>query len=442
MAGQPRRARLARPAALALALAAAAFGFPAAAQAGWSKPFELVQPGTLDYLPARLAFAPSGAAAAGFAITNVDVPGSAQAYVVSRSQGGAVGAPAAVPGARLVLALGYERSSLQLLTGASPNGLDCCNSVSVLGVTSSGAVRRSQTVLSGLAGTTLGQLVPLGGGRMLAAVATERGVWTLQSGAGGHFASKHRLSAAGQAPQALSAAWLGGQGSVVVWTAATGPAGFASPRSIFFSNGSRHGGPHRAHTLLRTAIGHRIDELQVARRRRGATVAWIESWFDKRGNFHSQVKAADFAAHTKSRGLSPAGAQAAGLSFASDAKGAQGLAWKTCNSGGECTVHVATRGPNGSFGRVASLGGIDASQTPALSVGPRGQVIVGWVRGGRPVAAIGSASNGRFKRAQTLSSSIYALDVTVAWGPRRDALAAWTQGTLNPSLVAADFRGG
>jgi hypothetical protein len=431
------RARIAAPAALALALLAA---LAPAARAGWSKPFELVKPGTLDFLPAQLAFSPSGSAAAGYAITDVDTPGSAQAYVVSRSATGVVGTPVPIPGARLVLALGFERSGLVLLTGTSPAGLDCCNSASALDMTSGGAVKRSQTLVSGLAGGALGQLVPLSGGRMLAAVATERGVWTLQAGSGGRFTNKHRLSAAGQAPESLSAAWLGAQNSVVVWTAATGPAGFADPRSIFFSNGSRKGGPHRAHTLLRAAVGHRIDELAVARRAPDGTAAWIESWYDKRGSYHSQVRVADFARHPKTRALSPTGAQAAGLTFAANASGAQGVAWKTCTSGGGCSLQVATRGPSASFRHAVSLGGIDASQSPALSVGPRGQVLVGWVRGGRPMAAVGSVSSGRFGKSRVLSSSIYALDMTVAFGPRRDALAAWTQGTLNSSVVGADYR--
>jgi hypothetical protein len=56
------------------------------------------------------------------------------------------------------------------------------------------------------------------------------------------------------------------------------------------------------------------------------------------------------------------------------------------------------------------------------------------------MAAVGSVSSGRFGKSRVLSSSIYALDMTVAFGPRRDALAAWTQGTLNSSVVGADYR--
>lgn len=292
-----------------------------------------------------------------------------------------------------------------------------------------------------LTGATIGQLLTLGDGRMLAAVATERGVWATQSGRSGRFAAKVRLTAANQAPEAVTAAWLGGDSSVVAWTAASGPAGSADPRTIFYSSGTAKSGPRRAHSLLTAALGHRIDELSVARRGSVATAAWVESWYDRRGGYHSQIKAADFGSRPLIRALSPANGLADGLSFAADAAGAQGLAWRSCTSAGTCTVHVAARGPNGRFGNGISLGAIDATQTPALAVGPDGEVIVGWVRAGHPVAAVGSASSGRFSTVHVLSASTYALDVTVGYGPRRDALVAWTQGTLNPSVVAVDYRG-
>jgi hypothetical protein len=428
--------RRARSAALALTFALFAAA-PSAAQAGWGKPFELVKPGSLDYLPTQLAFSPSGSAAAAFGILDVDTPGSSQAYLVSRSARGAVGRPRSISGAREVLALGFDGPALELLTGASPNGLDCCSSAQATRITARGVVQRSQTVVGGLAGAALGQLVTLADGQMLAAVATERGVWTLQSRKGNRFAGKRRLTAAGQAPESLTASWLGGENSVVAWTSASGPAGSADPRSIFFSLGSKQGGPRRAHTLLSVAVGHRIDELAVARRASGATAAWVESWYDSHGNYHSQVKAADFGSRPGIRALSPAGGLAAGVAFAADA---QGVAWKTCTSNGSCTVHAATRGPSAKFGAAVSLGSIDASQSPALTVGPRGQVVVGWVRSGHPVAVVGSAANGDFGVTRVLSASAYALDMTVAFGPRRDALAAWTQGTLDPSVVAASYR--
>lgn len=425
--------------ALSLALVAAAVAAPAA-RAGWGRPFELVKPGTQDYLPAQLAFSRSGSAAAGLAIGDVDTPGSMQAYLVSRSARGAVSAPREIAGASEILALGYAGSALELLTGATPSRLDCCRSANALRISARGVVQRRQTLVSGLTGPTLGELVPLADGRMMAAVATERGVWATQSNRAGRLAARLRLTTASQSPQSLAAAWLGGESSLVAWTAASGPAGSATPRSIFFSMGSRNSGPRHAHTLLQAPIGHRVDELGVARRGSGATAAWIESWYDRRGAYHSQVKAADFGSHPLTRTLSAGSGLTAGLSFASDAAGAQAVAWKSCSSSGTCTVRAATRGPNGRFGHGALLGAIDASQSPAVAVGPAGQVVVGWVRAGHPVAAVGSAARGHFGAPAVLSSSVFALDMTAVFGPRRDALVAWTQGTLNPSLVAADYR--
>jgi hypothetical protein len=86
-----------------------------------------------------------------------------------------------------------------------------------------------------------------------------------------------------------------------------------------------------------------------------------------------------------------------------------------------------------------SLGSIDPAQTPALSVSPHGQVVVGWVRAGQPVAVVGPARSGNFGAVRVLSPSVYALDETVAYGPS-GALAAWTQGTLHPSVVGAAYR--
>jgi hypothetical protein len=427
----------ARPALVLLALLGPAF-VPAGAQAGWSAPFDLVAPGSLDYLPTQLAVSASGSAA-GYAVQDVDTPGSAQAYLVLRSPGGGVGPPQVIPGAREVLALAYSGRGLELLTGSSPAGLDCCSSTQAVAVAGAGQLQSAQTLVSGLTGATIGSLVPLARGAMLAVVATEGGLWTQQSGSGGRFTGRHRLTGASLASQEMSATSLGASNSLVAWTAASGPAGTADPRTIFYAQGSKRSSPRRAHTLLRVPAGHRIEELGVAQRGGGATAAWIESYYDQRANYHVQVRAADFAAHPSVRGFSVGGGLAAGISFAADAQGAQGLAWKACGADGNCTVRVTTRGPSSPFHSSVSLGSIDPAQTPSLSVSPHGQVVIGWVRAGHPVAVVGPARSGNFGAVQVLSTSVYALDETVAYGPS-GALAAWTQGTLNPSVVAASYR--
>jgi hypothetical protein len=345
-----------------------------------------------------------------------------------------------IPAASQILALAYDGSGLELVTGSTASGFDCCSSAQAVRFTSAGSLLRPQTLVGGLSGATLCRLVVLGDARMVAAIATEQGVWTVQSNRAGRFAGKTRLTRAGQAPESLSTTWLGGENSLVAWTAGSGPPGSSNPRSIFYALGSKTGAQHVAHALLSVAAGQRIDELGVARRGSGATAAWVESWYDAHGGYHSQVREADFGSHPAAGSLSVASGRASGISFAANSAGAQGVAWETCAASGTCTVRVATRRPMGRFSLPVALGPIDATQTPSVAVGPGGQVVVGWVRNGNPVAAVGSAANGRFGPVQVLSSSAYALDLTVAFGPRREALAVWTQGTLNPSLVAAEYR--
>ena len=395
-------------------------------------------PGTLDELAPQLAFSPAGGFAAAFGIENVDVPGSSQGYVTSRSAGAKISPSRRIPGARQILALSFDGRALELLTGASPGTQSCCSSAQMVQLRPRGGLDRARTIVGGLAGDSEGQLLTLADGRMLAAVATERGVWAVQSSHGDRFSGEHRLTGRYDEPETMSAAWLGGENTIVAWTAGSGTAGATDPRTIYYSRGTRTGGPRQAHIALTIPSGHRIDELKVARRGAGATLAWIESWFDHRGGYHSQVRAADLARRPTIRTFAPADRSASGISFAADAAGDQGLTWKSCGPDGSCGVMTTLRGAHGRFGAASGrLGAIDASELPALAVAARGQVLVGWVRGGRPLACEGSAGRQRFAAPKVLSSSTFASDLTVTAGPRSQALAAWTQGTLNPSIVGA-----
>jgi hypothetical protein len=76
-----------------------------------------------------------------------------------------------------------------------------------------------------------------------------------------------------------------------------------------------------------------------------------------------------------------------------------------------------------------------------VAVGAHGQVLVGWVRAGKPVAASAASAGGRFGGPVTLSSTTFALDLTVGFGSAGTGMAAWTQGTLNPSVVGAAYTG-
>ncbi|MGZ4166481.1 MAG: hypothetical protein ACXVR1_18825 [Solirubrobacteraceae bacterium] len=416
-------------------------GLPAAAQARWSRPFEFAKPGTLDIVPAVAAVSGSGASAAAFGIEDVDTAGVSQAYVTLRGPG-ASGNPVAIPGAQRVLAAAYDGGSLELLTGAASADQTCCSSAQAVQVSAGGRVARARTLVSGLAGATQGQLLTLKDGQMLAVVATERGVWVVQSAKANRFGSQHLLTGGGHMPETLATAWLGGESTIVAWTSAAGVAGAAAPRGISYATGSRTRAPRKVRSAVLVRAGHRIDELGVAARHGGgATAAWIESWYDTKGAYHSRVRTMDIAPHAAVRDISPATRLASGLSFAGDVDGDQAIAWESCTAQGACQTQVAGRLAKGPYGPLRTLGAIDPSQEPALAVGSQGQVLVGWVQGGKPVAATAAGTGRPFGAPVALSSTTFALDLTVGFGPGRQGLAAWTQGTLNPSVVGAAYTG-
>lgn len=272
---------------------------------------------------------------------------------------------------------------------------------------------------------------------MLAAIATERGVWVSQSASGDRFGAQHRISSNGQVPVSMDAAWLGQGNSIVAWTAGSGNVtGATTPRQIVVAEGSSAGAPKVAHVVITVAPGHRIDQLSVARSATGATLAWIESWYDKHGAYHAQVKVADVGSRPSVRPLSPSARIVSGLTLVSDTAGDQGATWASCPTSGSCTVQGVGRAAHGSFSGARKLGSIDPTQQPSLAISPGGQLIVGWEQGGHPIASVG------FGKPQVLSSTTYAYAVTVAYGPKRVALATWDQGTLNPSVVAAAYGAG
>jgi hypothetical protein len=434
LAGRRRARRLWRALGGAVAvLGIAAAGTPAGAQAKWGHPFEFAAPQTLDVVPPQLALAGDGSAAAAFGLQDVDVPGSSEGMVTLRTAGGGLSGPHLIPAARQILDLAYDGRSLELLAGTAPAGQKCCSAAQAIRLGADGVPATPRTLVGGLAGATEGHLLALADGRMVAAVATERGVWVAQSSRGGRFAGQHRLTGAGQMPQTLAAVALGGERAMVAWTATAGGAG---PRRITGATGSRRSAPRAARTLVTVAPGHSIDEIGLAARGGGqATVAWIESWYDRRGGYHSVAKATDLTPHAAVLALSPADRLASGLQFAGDGAGDQVAAWESCTVDDACTVNAAARRRGGAFGAARSLGVTDPAQAPALSVGPSGQAVAGWILGGDPMAAVQTTPGRGFARPARLSGAGYALDIAVAAGRGRRALAAWSQGTLNPSVV-------
>lgn len=426
---QVRRALTTALLAAGIAIAA----LPGVAQARWGQPYDLAPPQSLDVLPPQLVLSSDGSAAAAFGFQDVDAPGSAQGYVSLVARGGTVSGPQIISGTRQVLDLAFDGHSLELLTGSSPDGQTCCSAVQAVPIGPGGVPGAPRPLVGGLTGATLGHLVTLADGQMLAAVATERGVWVAQSTRGDRFGGQHLLTGGGQVPETLAATPLGGGSSLVAWTAARGG---ADPHRVMGATGTRRRAPHGARTLATVPRGHRIDEIGVARRGARATVAWIESWYDGHGAYHSVVEAVDLTPGAHARVLSSANRVASGLQFAGDPAGDQVAAWESCTVDDACTADATVRGRDGSFGPARSLGAVDAAQAPALSVGPGGQAVVGWIRGSDPMAATEARPGRGFGRASVLSRAGYALDITVAAGRGRQAMAAWSQGTFNPSVVA------
>jgi hypothetical protein len=168
-------------------------------------------------------------------------------------------------------------------------------------------------------------------------------------------------------------------------------------------------------------------------------VAWVEGWFDAAGRFHSQVMVADLTNTIRRHALSAGNELAAGLSFAADPAGGQALAWKACGGSGDCQLRDSLRPANGHFSAVQRLGSIDASESPAVTVSPAGQALLGWIRDGHVLAAQARSGAHRFGSTRTVSATTFATDLSLAFGPSGQALAAWTQGTLAQAVMGAVY---
>jgi hypothetical protein len=440
----PGRAHLARASALAaplapaLALLVAVGAASSAAAAGWGHPFRIAGPSKLDVIPAQIAFSRGGTTALGYGVQDEDNPASSNAFAVQRSARGRISAARRIRGAQEVLALAYNGTDLELLTGTSPKTDSCCSSVSALHAGSGDGFGSPQRLLSGLAGATIGRLVPVGGG-LLASFATEHGVWVAQSPASGRFGPTHRLTAPSALPESLDATSLPGGNSIVIWTAR--PTRLAAgPTRILAARGALTAAPRGAATVARVPSDHRIDEIAVAPGAAAPTVAWIESWFDSAGVYYSQAVASDVRRGARARVLSAPDALAAGLSLAGDARGDEAVAWKECAVDGDCALRAALRPAGRAFSATAQLPRIDASQAPALAVSSRAGTLLAWIQQGHVLAVQAARRTARFGPAQLVSSTRNAADLTVAFGAGCQALAAWTQGTLNQSLMGAVFR--
>jgi hypothetical protein len=236
----------------------------------------------------------------------------------------------------------------------------------------------------------------------------------------------------------MDAASLPDGHSVVVWTARQSKTA-SGPSKVFVSTGTKKAAPRGARTAITAPAGHRVDELAVAAGPSVPTIAWIESWFDVAGAYHSQVFVTDLRRTLQPRPLSASGELAAGLTIAGDGSGDEAVAWNGCTTAGDCAVRAALRPARGRFSDAAQLSAIDASQAPAVAVSPKGVTLVGWIQQGHVLAAQASRRAKTFGPVDLVSATNYAADLALAFGPGRQALAAWTQGTLNQSVIGAVF---
>ncbi|MGZ4326042.1 MAG: hypothetical protein ACXVV5_28815 [Solirubrobacteraceae bacterium] len=439
--GRPsRRPRLARTAALALLAFALALAVAAPAQAGWQAPFRVAGPYSLDVGQTQMAFSGDGQTALGYDVFNEDRSISSQGYAAISGKNGKPSSPVRVPDTQQVLDLAFDGSNLNLLIGTSPALRPCCSSARLVKI-AGGKPQRPRLIFRMLSGTTVGRLITLPGSRLLSAVATAQAVWTELTGDKGRSVPARLLTPKTAAPQTLGATVLRGNHTVLAWTAAAGPPAPSTtgPGGIMVADGTATSAPRRPHLAVKVAPGHQIDELAVGRGGSQGTVAWIESWNDSAGHLHAVPVVGDLGRRIHARTFEIPGLLASGLSFATDPSGAQVLAWKACDLPGSCRVETVVKDAGGRFSQPISPGRIDASATPAAAVSPKGVALVGWIDGGRVLAAARGRRARRFAPARVVSGTNSGMDLTLGFGPS-GGLAAWSEGTFTETVMGAVFK--
>ena len=417
-----------------------ALSVAAPAQAGWQAPFRVAGPYSLDVQPMQTAFAAGGQTALGFNVFNEDRALTSQGYAAISGKNGRPGAPVRVPDTQEVLDLVFDGTDLDLLIGTSPALRPCCSSARLVKI-AGGKPQRSRLIFRRLTGATVGQLVALPGNRLLSSVATPQAVWTELTGDKGRPAPARLLTPKTAAPQTLGATVLRGNHTVLAWTAAAGPPAPSTvgPAGIMVADGTATSAPRRAHLALKVGTGHQVDELALGRGSSQGTVAWIESWNDSAGRLHSEPAVADLGRSVHARTFELPGLIASGLSFATDASGAQVLAWKACDLSGSCRVETVVKDAGGRFSDPLSLGRIDPAATPAAAVSSKGVGLVGWISGGRVLAVARGRGARRFAPARVVSGTTSAMDLTLGFGPS-GALAGWSEGTFTETVMGALFK--
>jgi hypothetical protein len=418
-----------------IAAAAAIYGASAAlARAGWTPPVKISAAGSIEVLGPQIASSQAGAAAVSFNDVNLDAQATAGAFLaLARPRGAFSPARPVGQGVQEVLALAYSGRTLELLTAQSPFGQPCCTTVSATRLEPTGTFSRPQTIVSDVGGGTLGRLVPLANGRLLAVIAGPQGLWVTEARGTHSFAPGRRLMSASATPIPLAVTATPAGGSTVAWTEGTG-------QRILTATGPPGAAPSRPRAVLTLPAGHEIDGLQLVPRTQGVTLAWTESWSDTLGAYHSRAMAADLLGKPlRPRALSAPADAASALALAATASGDQVATWDAC-SPDACTVRGAIRSAVARwFGRSSGLGPIDPGESPQVTTGPDRGSLAGWIAGGRAVIAQLPPRASRFKAARPISGRL-AANLDIAFGPSGVGVATWTQGTLAPDVFATLLR--
>jgi hypothetical protein len=401
----------------------------------WRAPLRLTTPRAADLGPAQVAVSPTGELAVAFTVFDEDNPSSAQAFLALRGPRGRKSIRS-VPAARQVLGLAFSGTRLELLTGSAPADQQCCTQAAAVSF-AGGAFGPAHTLSDQLTGPMAGRLAVLKGGEVLAAFATDRAVWQAQWRVGTPPRPASRISFARSVPWTLAGAQTASGDSALAWIGADDRTGEQGARRIAVAFGSAGRPPHGARLILTAGTGHELDQLALAPDGDGLSAAWTDGWFDRGGAYQSQVVVADLAPKLQPRPLPVAGQSASGAAFAGGGAGEQVLAFKSCDAGGSCWVRAAFRDPGGRFGSPVQLGTIDTGQDPDAAVTGDGSAIVAWISRGHVFAVTRAARAGRPGPVREVSATNYASNVQTVAGSRSGAIAVWTQGTLNVSVVGA-----
>ena len=290
--------------------------------------------------------------------------------------------------------MAYLRARLVVLTGSAGSGRTCCDSVAAQ-TPGRGALRAGRVIPVGVSGPVEGALVP-DGGRLLAIVASEQGVWASLSAPGGdRFGPPRRLSLAGQFVQSLATAPDPSGGVNIVWSARTGSPVAPGPTELLAAHAAPGRAPGSGRPILRVPGGRALDELALAP---GATptLAWVQSAYTRAGRFDAGVWTAPLSGGRlhPSRASSPR-VIAGGLVAAGGPGTPQVVSWRGCGASGAC-VAQAILVPAAPAGRVPlgpalTLGRTEPEEQPAAGVSAAGRPVVAWVddRGVRASSAVG-----------------------------------------------------